>query len=59
MNSEDWVKPNKTLEVARLCGALALYSLILCVAYAAELAACALPRRKPFKSQGKPKPGAA
>jgi len=56
MNSEDSIKPRKTLEAARLCGELAVYSLIWCVAHAVELAARALPQRKPFKSQGKPKP---
>jgi len=55
MNSEDSIKPRKTLEVVMLCGELVVYSLILGVAHAVELAAHALPQRKKgFKSQSKP-----
>ena len=53
MNSEDSVKPNKTLEVALLCGELAFYSLVWCLARAVELAARALPGGKPFKTHDK------
>jgi len=55
MNSEDTVKPNKTLEAVLLCGELAIYSLVLCLAHGLELAARALPGRPtPPKTQGKP-----
>jgi len=55
MNSDEAVKPRKTLEAARLCGELAVYGLIWCIANTVILAARALPQRKKgFKSQPKP-----